>query len=663
MRRSLPLLLAIALACALAAVALAPAQAVRTTGWADWQPLTGTANNFSTTMQLPANGFPAASLASDSRAGSVGVQSGASVWNGPATPVGVKYGSSQNRPYLNLRPLADTAATPSTTTYTFAHPTPPTGWAFVLGDIDADRVQISAKDADGQDVSAAQLGFVQGFNLCDSSPRPGTCSTSVGDVPTWDPGTRTLTGNAAASDTVGANGWFEPTVRLSSLTFVFTRRAGFPVYQTWFASVARTISGTVTDVSTGAGSCPVTGVIVRLVGPDGEQLATTTPDATGAYSFGEYATQPGYVVSIEQPDTCAVVGAESVEVSNAAGDAAADFQVRQILPQPVSGRVTVDGTDPLPGVTVTLHLPGGGTKTTTTEADGRYLFDDNAIGNGYFVTIDVPAGYHGVDQRPPFIVDNVPITGQDFDLTANPDVSGRVTDGGEGIGGVTVTLTPSGGGPAITTVTQGDGTYQFDRVPAGTYDISIDAPPGFDAEPPLTGVVVAAADVVDQDFALSKPGAIAGTVHVDTANGGGESGVEITITGPGGERTLTTDAAGDYFLDGLPPGTYEIRVVVPPGFDGVGPLSHTVTITAAGEIHSGQDFVIEAAASTTTPSPSSSPPATATASPTTGPTTGEELPNTGSDIGLSTVLLGAGLLIGGLALIAATGFGGRRRQH
>ena len=426
-------------------------------------------------------------------------------------------------------------------------------------------MQISAKDADGQDVSAAQLGFVQGFNLCDSSPRPGTCSTSVGDVPTWDPGTRTLTGNAAANDTVGANEWFEPTVRLSSLTFVFTRRSGFPVYQTWFASVAQTISGTVTDVSTGAGSCPVTGVTVRLVGPDGEQLATTTPDATGAYSFGEYATQPGYVVSIEQPDTCAVVGAESVEVSNAAGDAAADFQVRQILPQPVSGRVTVDGTDPLPGVTVTLHLPGGGTKTTTTEDDGTYLFDDNAISNGYFVTIDVPAGYHGVDQRPPFDVDNVPIMGQDFDLTANPDVSGRVTDGGEGIGGVTVTLTPSGGGPAITTVTQGDGTYQFDRVPAGTYDISIDAPPGFDAEPPLTGVVVAATDVVDQDFALSKPGAIAGTVHLDPANGGGESGVEITITGPGGERTLTTDAAGDYFLDGLPPGTYEIRVVVPPG--------------------------------------------------------------------------------------------------
>ena len=87
-----------------------------------------------------------------------------------------------------------------------------------------------------------------------------------------EPGTRTLVGNAAASDTFGATGWFEPTVSLSTLTFTYTRRSGFPVYQTWFASVARTIGGTVTEV--GAGGCPVAGVTVRLVGPHGEQLAT-----------------------------------------------------------------------------------------------------------------------------------------------------------------------------------------------------------------------------------------------------------------------------------------------------------------------------------------------------------------------------------------------------
>ena len=52
------------------------------------------------------------------------MQIGSSVWFGPTTPIGVKYGSSQNQPYLNLRPLADTATTPSTTTYTFDQPDP-----------------------------------------------------------------------------------------------------------------------------------------------------------------------------------------------------------------------------------------------------------------------------------------------------------------------------------------------------------------------------------------------------------------------------------------------------------------------------------------------------------------------------------------------------------
>ncbi|MGC4109254.1 MAG: carboxypeptidase regulatory-like domain-containing protein [Nocardioides sp.] len=654
--RRMTLLVAIALGSAFAALGLAPAQALRTTGWAAWEPLTGSSNSYSTSMQLPAQGFPAASVATDSRSGSVGVQSGASMWFGATTPVGAKYGSSRDQPYLNLRPLADTATTPSTTTYTFADPTPPTGWAFVLGDIDADQVKVTAKDADGNEVGASELGFVQAFNLCDSSPRPGACSTSVGDVPTWNPGTQTLTGNPTASDTVGATGWFEPTVSLSSLTFVFTRRAGFPVYQTWFASVARTISGTVSDVSTGGGSCPLQDVTVRLVSPYGEPLATTHPDSAGAYSFGQYATQPGYVVSVDPAD-CAVVGNVSDTVSTAADDATADFTVRRILPQPVSGRVTSNGTDPLAGVTVTLHAPGGGTKTTTTEPDGTYLFDDNAEGDGYFVTIDVPPGYHGDDQRAPFDIGTTAVTGQDFDLTANADVSGHVTDGGGGVGGVTVVLTPSGGGTPESTVTDGDGGYTFERVPPGTYDISIETPTGYSPEPPLTDVVVAADDLDNQDFALSKPGAVAGTVHLDTSSGAGHRGVEIRITGPDGEQTVTTDADGNYFLGDLPPGTYRIRVVVPDGFDGVAPAEHTVTITDAGEIRSGQDFVITASP---TSGPSTSPTSAPTQGPTQGPTSSPtgpsgDLPNTGSDVGRREVLLGGGMLLAGTALVALTG--------
>lgn len=43
-----------------------------------------------------------------------------------------------------MRPAADNANSPSTTTYTFATPTPAGGWGFVLGDVDADQVLVQA---------------------------------------------------------------------------------------------------------------------------------------------------------------------------------------------------------------------------------------------------------------------------------------------------------------------------------------------------------------------------------------------------------------------------------------------------------------------------------------------------------------------------------------
>jgi hypothetical protein len=144
--------------------------------------------------------------------------------------------------------------------------------------------------------------------------------------------TSTLEGNAGASDTNGASGWFEPNISISSLTFVFTRRAGFPVYQTWFASVAGTISGTVTDVWAGRNSCPIDDATVHLIGPHGEELATTQP-VGGAYSFGQYATQAGYVVRIDQPAGCAVVGPAQRTVSTAVSDTAADFSLRRVIPR------------------------------------------------------------------------------------------------------------------------------------------------------------------------------------------------------------------------------------------------------------------------------------------------------------------------------------------
>jgi len=144
--------------------------------WASWTPVTGTSNDYRLEMQQQAPGFPAATVASDSR-GNVQLPAGAGTFLGASTPPGAKYGSSRDRSYLVLRPRADNAAAPSTTTYTFEDPTPDTGWAFVLGDVDADQVRVEALDGAGSPVPAAVVdGWFQGsFNYA-----------GQGDRPTWD---------------------------------------------------------------------------------------------------------------------------------------------------------------------------------------------------------------------------------------------------------------------------------------------------------------------------------------------------------------------------------------------------------------------------------------------------------------------------------------------
>lgn len=233
-------------------------------GYAGWT-LAGSSGAYTGSVTLPAP-FPVASFTSDSRAPAE-VQSGLSNWIPAATPFGEAFGSSQDQPYLHLRPAADTPDTPSTTTYRFDSPTPTAGWGFLLGEIDADRVAVSATGPDGNPVPASGLGFEGAFNYCDASPRPS--SVCSGGPAAGDPGfdipmvvtaasSVELIGNG--NDTGGAAGWFRPTVPLSTLTFVFTAQSGFPVYHTWFATDGSAPGAEPSPPPTGGGAeLPATG--------------------------------------------------------------------------------------------------------------------------------------------------------------------------------------------------------------------------------------------------------------------------------------------------------------------------------------------------------------------------------------------------------------------
>lgn len=589
-RRLLGIVAALALAAPLT-VAGAPAAFAETAGWAQWGDLSGSAGNYSTTVQLPAGGFPAATMRSDSR-GVASVISGASTWLSDDTPPGEIYGSSRNQRYINLRPRADGPTTPSTTTYTFERPTPVGGWAFVLGDIDADAVTVEARGADGAPLSADELGFQDVFNYCDADGSP---SCTGGDLPSWNPIDTTLTGNDDAVDTSGASGWFQPTAPIKSLTLTFHHRQGFPVYQTWFASIARTISGIVTVPETG--DTPMAGVEVTLFGPDGSELATTVTADDGTYSFPDYTASDGYEVEIAPPSGY-VVDESAGEAGQRqrpadlgeADDLDVDFALREIVPVAVSGHVTDDSGNPIGGVEVVLSGPGGDL-TVTTGSDGFYIFDRVDPGD-YEFSVTPPDGYSPVTLPDPITVpadSEDPLEDNDFVLAELPTVSGTVTAGGDPVPDVPVTITLPDGSTRGT-ITDADGRYEFPGLEPGDHTVTIETPDGYENDGPSElEVPVADEDVTDVDFELTRPGSIGGIVT--DQDGNPAPGATIEITGPDGETTtVTTGDDGSYFDDDLSPGDYTVVVIPPEGYEVDGEASQTVTITEAGESVLDVDF-------------------------------------------------------------------------
>ncbi|MPZ28289.1 MAG: LPXTG cell wall anchor domain-containing protein [Micromonosporaceae bacterium] len=346
--------------------------------YAEWT-LAGSGGDYTGTMTLPP-AFPAAGFTSDSRA-PASLVSGASNWLSGATPFGAEFGSSQDQPYVNLRPAADNADAPSTTTYQFASPTPAGGWGFALGDIDADRVEISATDPDGNPVPAAGLGFQEAFNYCDASPRPSSvCSGGPApgdpdfDLPTVvvQDESVTLVGNGL--DTGGAAGWFAPTVPLSTLTIVFTFQSGFPVYHTWFAALTRSVSGSVV-----VDGDPLPGAELTLLDPGGDPIASATTDEGGDYQVEGLGPADDYTVVLTVPDRYRPVGPARRTVDLAAGDAdEVDFALTATTPSPGAGAAPGSGAGE-PGTGVELPRTGGADRLTALAGAGGALLLSGAV--------------------------------------------------------------------------------------------------------------------------------------------------------------------------------------------------------------------------------------------------------------------------------------------
>gem|GEM_PF-556732 len=367
------------------------------------------------------------------------------------------------------------------------------------------------------------------------------------------------------------------------------------------------------------------GVTVDLLDTDGHVVATTTTDAHGAYAFTNLE-EGTYKVRVRQEGPIAdLVQTEDPDATkdNASGDITLELNnpIKEnvnfgyISDNSIAGTIYRDdnrsgalnpGEKGYPEQTVQLlDKDGAVVATTKTDANGAYSFDNLPDGT-YSVRVVKDGALTDLEQTgdPDSTLDNAsePITlneanptkkNVDFGYVPDYFITGTIYRDGNRSGaldsdeklyeGVTVQLRDKDGNVVATTTTDADGTYSFDKLPAGTYSVTV-VQDGPIASLEQTGDPDATKDnasepitlnndnpsTTDVNFGYVNNNSLSGTVYRDDSRNEkqdgtepGYSGVTVQLLDKDGTvvGTTTTDKDGKYSFEHLPDGTYSVTVV------------------------------------------------------------------------------------------------------
>jgi protocatechuate 3,4-dioxygenase beta subunit len=282
-----------------------------------------------------------------------------------------------------------------------------------------------------------------------------------------------------------------------------------------------------------------------------------------------------------------------------------------------------------------LNVDGAVIATTTTNANGSYLFDGLPPGS-YTVEVEIPSGHAPTIEGAgsPFNDSSGVLTsgsttvsatttlgwGSMVDMTLDfgfvpiaVEVGGAVllNSSSLGVAGVTVSLLNDAGEEIATTTTAADGSYLFTGVAPGDYTTAITVPAGYEA----TTTVSASTSLTDHNEAdrtlnfsmTASPVTVGGTVWFDASEDAVRDpeeprlgGVTLILTGANGQPVtdifgapvlpVLSGADGSYQFGDLLPGVYTVSVMSPVSMSAT---TATVTTSASLDATTPQDLTLD----------------------------------------------------------------------